>query len=545
MGQLRRRAVGYIIGIAVVILVSAVAYDVGSRTYEPEYSYSFLQSIQFVVETFTATGYGSHSPWESPQMNVLVMLLDITGVALFFVALPAVFLPVFRQALSTSAPTSVDPELTDHVIVCTFSSRAETLIDELEADDVSYVLTEGDRDRADELFDRGLPVVHADPESVAGLEAANVSTARALVADVSDRVDASIVLAAREANADIRVVSVVEDPDRERYHRLAGADAVVSPRTILGENLAGKLTTAARADLEAAVEIGDSFAIAEIPIDGDGPLAGSTLAESAIHDRYGVTVVGAWRNGDFQMPPDPELVLDNGITLIVTGEEPQLDRLEAEATAAVRSFARGESVVIGHGEVGGIVADRLEAADLPHTVVDTTDHEDVDVVGDGTDPAVLERAGVPEARSVVLALPDDTATEFATLVVRDLNPDAEILARAESAGAINKTYRAGAEYVLSLSTVSGRAIAEEILDDEEILSMDTRIECLRTTAPGLIGETLAGADVRERTGATVVAVERGDELHTELPPTFRIEHGDELVVVGTDASASRFVETFS
>ena len=544
MGQLRRRAVGYIIGIAVVILVSAVAYDVGSRTYEPDYSYSFLQSVQFVVETFTATGYGSHSPWESPQMNVLVMLLDITGVALFFVALPAVFLPVFRQALSTSAPTSVDPELTDHVIVCTFSSRAETLIDELEADDVSYVLTEGDRDRADELFDRGLPVVHADPESVAGLEAANVSTARALVADVSDRVDASIVLAAREANADIRVVSVVEDPDRERYHRLAGADAVVSPRTILGENLAGKLTTAARADLEAAIEIGDSFAIAEIPIDGDGPLAGSTLAESAIHDRYGVTVVGAWRNGDFQMPPDPELVLDNGITLIVTGEGPQLDRVEAEATAAVRSFARGESVVIGHGEVGGIVADRLEAADLPHTVVDTTDHEDVDVVGDGTDPAVLERAGVPEARSVVLALPDDTATEFATLVVRDLNPDAEILARAESAGAINKTYRAGAEYVLSLSTVSGRAIAEEILDDEEILSMDTRIECLRTTAPGLIGETLAGADVRERTGATVVAIERGDELHTDLPPTFRIEHGDELVVVGTDASASRFVESF-
>ncbi|WP_253736373.1 potassium channel family protein [Halohasta salina] len=544
MGQVRRRAIGYVIGIAVIILVSAVAYDVGSRTYEPDYSFSFLQSVQFVVETFTATGYGSHAPWESPQMNVLVMLLDITGVALFFVALPAVFLPVFRQALSTSAPTSADPELADHVIICTFSSRAETLIDELDADSVEYVLIEGDRDRADELFDRGLPVVYADPESVAGLEAANVGSARAIVADVSDRVDASIVLAAQEANDEVRVVSVVEDPDRERYHRLAGADAVVSPRTILGENLAGKLTAAARADLEAAIEIGDSFAVAEIPIDRDGPLAGSTLAESAIHDRYGATVVGAWRNGDFQMPPDPEMVLDTGVTLIVTGEEPQLDRLESEATAAVRSFGRGETVVVGHGEVGGIVADRLAAADLPHTVVDTDDREGVDVVGDGTDPAVLERAGVTDARSVVLALPDDTATEFATLIVRDLNPDAEIIARAESAGAINKTYRAGAEYVLSLSTVSGRAIAEEILDDEEILSMDTRIECIRTPAPGLIGETLAGADIRGRTGSTVVAVERDGELHTDLSPTFRIEHGDELVVVGTDASASRFVELF-
>jgi len=108
MGQVKRRAVGYVLGIAVLIFVSALAYDFGMRTYEPDYSYSFLQSVQFVVETFTATGYGSHSPWESPQMNVLVMVLDITGVAMFFVALPAVFLPVFRQALSTSAPTTVD-----------------------------------------------------------------------------------------------------------------------------------------------------------------------------------------------------------------------------------------------------------------------------------------------------------------------------------------------------------------------------------------------------------------------------------------------------
>ena len=544
MSQLKRRAVGYVLGIAVLIFVSALAYDLGSRIYEPDYSYSFIQSVQFVVETFTATGYGSHAPWESPQMNVLVMLLDITGVALFFVALPAVFLPVFRNAITTSAPTATDEDRADHVIVCTFSSRAETLIDELAADGVDYVLIEADGDRADDLYGEGYPIVHADPESVAGLAAVNISTARAIVADVSDQVDASIVLAAREANAEIQVVSVVEDPDRERYHRLAGADTVVSPRTILGENLAGKLTTAARADFDAAIEIGDSFAVAEIPIAGDGPLAGSTLAESAIHDRYGVTVVGAWQDGDFQMPPDPEMVLDNGITLIVTGEEPQLDRLESAATTAVRSFGRGETVVVGHGEVGSIVADRLQEAGLPYTVVDEADDDGVDVVGDATDPAVLERAGVPEARSVVLALPDDTATEFATLVVRDLNPDAEIIARAESTGAVNKTYRAGAEYVLSLSTVSGRALAEEILDDEQILSVETRIECLRTTAPGLTGETLAGAGVRERTGSTVVAVERDDELHTDLPPTFRIERGDELVVVGTDAAATRFVETF-
>ena len=544
MGQVKRRAVGYIVGIAVVIFVSALAYDFGSRTYEPEYSYSFIQSVQFVVETFTATGYGSHAPWESPQMNVLVMLLDITGVALFFVALPAVFLPVFRQVLSTSAPTAVDEELRDHVIVCTFSSRAQTLIDELEADGVDYVLLEADGDRADELYEAGYPVVHADPESVAGLRQANIDSARAVVADVSDRVDASIVLAAKEANSDVRVISVVEDPDRERYHRLAGADTVLSPRTILGESLAGKLTTAVRANFEDAIEIGEAFAIAEIPIAADCELAGETLAESAIHDRYGVTVVGAWQHGSFEMPPSPETVLDSGSYLIATGTETQLRALESEATSSVRRFSHGETVIVGFGEVGRIVADRLDAVDLPYTVVDEVDHEGVDIVGDGTEPDVLREAGIEDARSVVLALPDDTATEFATLVIQDLNPDAEIVARAETAGAIQKTYRAGAEYVLSLATVSGRAIASEVLDTEQILSMDTQIECIRTAAPGLIGETLAGARVRERSRSTVVAVERNGDLLTDLGPEFRIQRGDELIVVGTDADTNRFVDLF-
>lgn len=543
MGKVKRRAIAYVVGIAAIILVSATAYDYGMRTYEAPYPHSFLHSIQVVVETFTATGYGSDSPWESPQMNVLVMFLDITGVALFFVALPAVFLPVFRDILSTSAPTTVK-EVDNHVIVCTFTLRAETLISELEADGVDYVLMEADGERATELYEEGYPVVHADPESVAGLQAVNISTSRALVADVSDRVDASIVLAAKEANGDVKIVSVVEEPDRERYHRLAGADVVLSPRTILGESLAGKLTASVRADFQDAIEIGDEFAIAEIPIHGDCRLAGTTLAASAITERYGVTVVGAWRHGDFDIPPNPEMVLDSGTYLIVTGQEPQLQRLESEATSSVRRFDHGKTVIIGYGEVGEIIAQRLDEFDLPYTVVDELEQEGVDIVGDATDPDVLREAGVEDARSVVLALPDDTATEFATLVVRDLNPTAEIVARAQTTGAIQKTYRAGAEYVLSLATVSGRAIASEVLDTEEILSMNTRIECVRTTAGGLNGDTLAGARVRERTGSTVVAVERDDELITELPADFRFNRDDELVVVGTDADTNQFVELF-
>ena len=41
---------------------------------------------------------------------------------------------------------------------------------------------------------------------------------------------------------------------RERYHRLAGADTVLSPRRLLGESLARKVTTGVASDTDETVE---------------------------------------------------------------------------------------------------------------------------------------------------------------------------------------------------------------------------------------------------------------------------------------------------
>ncbi len=183
---------------------------------------------------------------------------------------------------------------------------------------------------------------------------------------------------------------------------------------------------------------------------------------------------------------------------------------------------------------------RLAAADL-YTVADVDEMSGVDVVGDATDPDVLREAGVHEARSVILAVPDDTDTEFTTLVARDVGDGVAVIARVAEAEAVPKPYRAGADYALALATVSGRMIASAVLD-ADVISMDTQLEVVRTGAPGLVGRTLAEADVRARTGCTVVAVERNGDVLTELGPEFRVLDGDDLVVAGTDAGTNRFTE---
>lgn len=224
------------------MLVFTVLYRNGMAVYEQR-SRTSLHSLQIVVETFTTTGFGSDSPWSSPEMQVLVVVMDLVGTLLVFITLPVFDLPLLEDILSTTVPTSVPDDTESHVIICSYTPRAEALIDELDSWDVDYVLIEPDRERATELYENGYRVICTDSTSIAGLEGAGFASARALVADVSDQVDASIVLAAQEIAEDVPIVSVIDDPDRQSYHRLAGADHVLSPRPLLGERLASKVPT--------------------------------------------------------------------------------------------------------------------------------------------------------------------------------------------------------------------------------------------------------------------------------------------------------------
>lgn len=544
MDSWKRRVAGYSAFVLFVLVFTAVVYRYGMRVYEGD-PRTMIEALRFSVEMFTTTGFGGDSPWESQELNAFIAVMDLVGMVLLIGALPVVVTPLLQEAFSTTVPASLDGNPSGHVVVCSDTSRSAALIEEFDSRDIPYVIVEPDDDRAVRLHEAGRTVIRADPESTEGLTAADLADARALVTDVSDQVDASIVLAAKEVSPEVRVISVVEDPERERYHRLAGADEVLSPRSLLGESLAAKVTTAFQTDLDEAVAIGDSLRLAEVSVPHGSDLAGKTLAESQLRDRAGVNVIGVWFNGEFDAAPPPDATLSAGTVLLVSGRPDQLERLVDLTNSATRRFGAGETVVVGYGQVGRTVSKAVSEADLPVTVVDREDDEGVDVVGDATDPDTLRDAGVEAAQTVVLALPDDTTTEYTTLVVRDLAPDTQVLARVEESASIRKMHRAGADYVLSLATVTGRLSASTVIDDRDVLSLNQRIEVVRSRVPRLAGRTIGQANVREATGCTVIAIERDGETVTEIGPDTRIGEGDELVVVGTDEGIRAFEGRFT
>ena len=544
MDTWQRRTALYVLELIGVILGFAAAYDYGMTAFDGR-PRTFIESLQVVVETFTTTGYGSDAKWESTEMLLLVTGMDIVGVVLIFLALPVLLFPLFEEAMSTTVPTAVEEELEDHVVICSFTPRGETLVGELDTWEVDHVIVEPDRERATDLYEDGHRVVHADPQSVKGLEAAGLSRARSLVADAADEINTSIILTASEVDDSVPTVSVVKEPDRERYHELAGTDHVLSPRRLLGESLASKVTTRVSTAVGDTIEIGQDFDIAELPIHRGSELVGRTLADSDIREQASVNVIGAWFQGEFESPPSPEATLDNGTVLLVAGREDQLQRLKDMTLSNMRQFGRGETVVVGYGEVGETIGDALDSAGLSYSVIDQVEKPGVDVVGDAAEPDELRAAGVEDARTVILALSDDTSMEFATLVVQDLNPHVEIIARAEQTENVQKMYRAGADYVLSLATVSGRMLASTILADEQVISMDEQVEIVRTQADELAGQTLGEARVRARTGCTVVAVERNGDVITDVGPSVHINADDDLVVAGTDESVDQFRAIFN
>ncbi|MCU4750663.1 NAD-binding protein [Halobacteria archaeon AArc-curdl1] len=538
-----RRAVQYLALVVVTTAVFTVAYNVGMAVWEDR-PQPLIRSLEVVFQSFTTTGYGQDAPWETAQMNVLVIGMQLAGIGLILAAINAFVVPWFQTAFETSPPTTA-PELENHVIICGYTPRTESFATELEARNRSFVVVESDLESANELHEAGWPVVHDDPESIDVLERVGIDEAAAVVADAPDDVNASIVLSVREVDSEIPVITVVEDEELGEYHRIAGADEVLSPRQLVGESLAQRVPTAVTTAVDESASISDELELVEVSIAAGSELCDRSIEDCRFPDQFGVRVVGAWMNGDLVSPVEPEFEIDPNTRLLVAGAPDDVDTLRAEAASNVRELARQRVLIAGYGESGAAADTAFTGTNTDVTVLDVEEKPGVDIVGDAREPSTLREAGVEDASAVIVTVGDDTTAIFTTLIVRDLNPDVDVFVRANEEADVAKLYRAGADDVQSLATVSGRMMAATVSEGEAALAFDKQIRVVTVPAGDLAGRTPADADVEHQTGTTLLAVVRDGEAITGVDRReIELERDDELVLAGTDESISQFERTF-
>ena len=539
MTTLSRRTAYYLLVLVGATALFTTAYALGMSVWEGR-PRSWYRALEVVIQTFTTTGYGEDAPWQSPQMNLLMIVTQLAGIGFILSAVDVFVVPWLREALRPTAPTTV-PSQSGHIIVCGYTPRIKVFVEALEARGHDYLLVESDPDRAGRLFEKKYSVIEGDPTTAAALERAHVTTARALVADVADDTNASIVLAAREVAPEVRIITLTEDASLARYHRAAGADVALSPRQLLGRSLAAKVPMAAAANVEDEVTASDDIELAELVVTPHGPLHGRTLSDVALSERFGVRVIGAWIEGTFETPAPAERALDDTTRLFLAGTPAQLATLRNEMAPYVRAFTPQSIILAGHGDSGHAAWQSLQKVHADVTVLDLEQGEGVDVVGDVRNPDALRACGIEEASTLIIAVDDDTVATFATLIARDLNPEVQILVRAHDDAAVQNLYRAGADFVQALPTVCGRMLAATVFEDESHFARDRQINVVRLPAAGLAGRALDEVDPDAQTNHTVLAVYRdGDFLTDPDADRFTFEANDEVIVAGTEDGIQQF-----
>ncbi len=537
MNRARRRFLIMLAILPVVVLLSASLYWLGMNQLEGK-ERDFWSALMFASETITTTGYGADTAWQHPGMVLFVVALQFCGVVLIYMIVPMILIPFLEERFESRLPRHA-AKMTDHVVIYQYGPPVETLCQELAQTNTPYVIIEHDEHVTRQLLERKLPVVYADSASVA-LENVHVEKSRALIANGTDEENAAMMLVAQQLDFDGEILALVEEPYHRKPISLAGASAVYTPRHVLGAALAARASRRISPRVSGIQQLGRKLQVSEIPIGDTSELAGKTLAEARIGTRTGATVIGQWLKGSLETQPAAGMVIEPRGILVSVGNAESLERLTEIASDGRGELKRdGVFLIAGYGEVGRKVGQLLRDAGEKVKVINLEDGPQVDVVGNVLEPGVLEAAGVIEAQVVILALDSDSATLFATVIVKDQAPEVTVIARVNEAENVERMHHAGADFALSISQVSGQILAHRLLRQEAI-AIDPQLRVLKASAANLAGRHPTKLDVRQKTGCSIVAVERGDRLIVEFDADFRFAENDLIYACGTNAATLKF-----
>ena len=134
-------------------------------------------------------------------------------------------------------------------------------------------------------------------------------------------------------------------------------------------------------------------------------------------------------------------------------------------------------IVCGLGDTGRYAVEELHKTNMPFVVIEShednikkfKDHESgafrevLYVIGDSTDEMTLDEAGVEHARCVIAGVQSDKDNLVTTVVVRQKNPRARIVARCSDTKFADRVLRAGANSAVSPNAIGGMRLASEAL----------------------------------------------------------------------------------
>ena len=319
-------------GFAVALLTSVVL--MGTIGYHLVEGWTLWHAFYVTVLAITTVDLPPLSP--AGQAFSVLLLVAGVGAALYtFTLLVTVVVEGgLPKRLQRRRQERMLETIKDHFVICGYGRIGQIVAQQFRREGIPHLVVERDPERVHTAVEDGSLAVEADASREEVLKRVGLERARGLIAVVgTDAENVYAVLSARVMRPDLFIVSRAETEDAGIKLKRAGADRVVSPYVIGAVQIA---QTALRPAVVDFVELATSsesleLAMEEIAIAPASPLAGQSILDANLRQRYGVIVVGIQRlNGKMDFNPEPETVIRPSDKLVVLGRPGSLKHLEIE-----------------------------------------------------------------------------------------------------------------------------------------------------------------------------------------------------------------------
>ncbi len=245
-------------------------------------------------------------------------------------------------------------------------------------------------------------------------------------------------------------------------------------------------------------------------------------------------------------------------------------------------------IIAGFGLNGRNLARVLRSTGIKYVIIDIDAEvvksalkEEPIIFGDVWSSEILRKAGIEKAKLIVFAISDPSVTRKAVKLARHLNPSIHIIIRTKYLSEIDELYKIGADQVIPEEFETSIEIFVRVLQEYHVPRnlIDAQIKVIRAERYEMLrgvpksarafekvsellkagtaetffvssesiacGKSLKDLDLRQRTGATIIAVVRGEKSITSPSSDFIIKEGDTLVLVASHADMDRAFQYLS
>ncbi|HSR49728.1 MAG TPA: NAD-binding protein [Acidobacteriota bacterium] len=506
--------------------------------------FSWLTGFYWTLTVMSTLGFGDIT-FESDVGRGFSMIVLLTGMLFLLVLLPFTFLEFFylpwMQAQATErVPRSLPENTRGHVVLTHHGPIARALLGKLEHYRYSYVLVIADREEALRLHDEGINVVRGETDDSEFYRAIRVEQAAMVVSTGSDIFNTSAAFAVRDVSREVPIVATADNPMAAEVLRVSGATRVLELTQMMGEALARR-TRGGDSVSQVFGQIGQVL-IAEAVAAGT-PLVGKTIAQSGIRQEAGVTVAGVWQRGNFEIAR-ADTVIGSESVMVLAGSRAQLeafDKLYRTQTASPPAPV----IIIGGGRVGRAMVKALAKRGLDYRIVERVagrvKESDRVILGDASNPEVLEQAGIVSAPAVIITTHDDDTNIYLAIHCRRIRPDVQLVSRVTLERNVRTLHRAGCDFVISYASM-GAATAFNLLKRSDVLMVAEGLDVFSAPLPrALRGQTVGQTSIRQQTGCSIIAVNADGQTVINPSPDFVLPEEGELVLIGTVESETRFL----